>query len=60
MNKICPKCGNKYDAAPAMSRLDGSNICPECGSREALVAAVNAGALTKEAAEAIMAEILRK
>lgn len=35
--KICPRCGNAYHGAPALSwRDDGMMICPDCGTREAL------------------------
>lgn len=34
---ICPKCGNRYTARPALSRKDNKAcICPKCGTREAL------------------------
>ena len=36
--RICPKCGNIYVGASALSRIDGkTQICPDCGTREALV-----------------------
>lgn len=35
--KICPKCGQSYQAPSALSRLDNKTfICPDCGTREAL------------------------
>ena len=35
--KICPKCGRRYKAPPAISRADNiTPICPQCGTREAL------------------------
>lgn len=35
--KVCPRCGNSYGGAPALSRADGKTlICPDCGTREAL------------------------
>lgn len=35
--KICPRCGNAYHGAPALSRTDNNTlICPDCGTREAL------------------------
>lgn len=35
--RICPKCGNIYLGAHALSRVDGkTQICPDCGTREAL------------------------
>lgn len=35
--KICPRCGNAYHGAPALSRTDNHiSICPDCGTREAL------------------------
>lgn len=35
--KICPRCGNAYHGAPALSRTDNETlICPDCGTREAL------------------------
>lgn len=34
---ICPRCGNAYHGAPALSRADNETlICPDCGTREAL------------------------
>lgn len=34
---VCPKCGGKYTARPALSRMDNQTyICPKCGTREAL------------------------
>ena len=35
-SNVCPKCGKRYNARPAMSRLDSSPICPQCGTKEAL------------------------
>lgn len=38
--KICPKCHEKYNGVPALSREDNSTlICPRCGTIEALDAA---------------------
>ena len=35
--RICPRCGERYTAPPAISRTDGTTlICPDCGTREAL------------------------
>ncbi len=35
--RICPRCGNAYHGAPALSRADNETlICPDCGTREAL------------------------
>lgn len=35
--KICPRCGNAYHGAPALSRKDNETLlCPDCGTREAL------------------------
>ena len=35
--RVCPKCGQEYTAAPALSREDNATlICPDCGTREAL------------------------
>jgi len=35
----CPKCGNVYTEAPALSREDGKTaICPDCGMKEAIAA----------------------
>lgn len=35
--KICPKCGKRYKAPSAISRVDNkTQICPTCGTREAL------------------------
>lgn len=37
MEKICPRCGKKYTAPSALSRIDNATaICPECGVHEAL------------------------
>mgnify|MGYP004540683041 FL=1 len=34
---LCPKCGQEYTGAPALSRFDNETIvCPDCGTREAL------------------------
>lgn len=34
---ICPKCGQEYTGAPALSRFDSETfVCPDCGTREAL------------------------
>jgi RNA polymerase subunit RPABC4/transcription elongation factor Spt4 len=36
--KICPKCHQKYNQPPAISRADNkTNICPICGTKEALI-----------------------
>lgn len=38
----CPKCGNAYTEAPALSREDGKTaICPDCGQKEAIAAFEN-------------------
>lgn len=35
--KVCPRCGNAYTGAPALSRADNQTlICSDCGTREAL------------------------
>lgn len=35
--KTCPKCGKRYKAPSAISRVDNKTpICPTCGTREAL------------------------
>ena len=35
--RICPICGKKYSAFPALSRTDNETlICPDCGTRQAL------------------------
>lgn len=35
--KVCPKCGKRYKAPSAISRVDNkTQICPTCGTREAL------------------------
>jgi transposase len=37
-NKKCPRCGEKMDKYPALSRRDNeTGICSPCGSEEALV-----------------------
>lgn len=39
-NVKCPKCGQRYYGAPALSRDDNATkICPDCGIREALTIA---------------------
>ena len=39
MIRLCPRCGNVYSEAPALSRVDGkTDICPGCGTAEALEA----------------------
>ena len=36
--RICPICGKKYSAFPALSRIDNKTlICPDCGTRQALM-----------------------
>lgn len=36
---VCPYCGRRYNARPALSRKDSSTlICPRCGSKEAMEA----------------------
>ena len=56
-NNICPKCGQNYTGAPALSREDNETlICPDCGTREALEIA---GVSAEEQAE-ILKEIHRK
>ena len=38
----CPKCGGRYNARPAISRVDNkTEICPMCGQKEALEAFQN-------------------
>ena len=32
--RICPRCGERYAAPPALSRTDGTTLI--CGTREAL------------------------
>lgn len=35
--RTCPRCGQLYGDAPALSRMDNETlICPDCGTREAL------------------------
>lgn len=35
--RVCPRCGQRYTARPALSRADNETlICPDCGTREAL------------------------
>lgn len=51
--KVCPKCGKEYNERPAKSRIDNSDICSLCGQLEALEAAVEAGAMSKEVATGI-------
>ena len=36
--RVCNRCGGIYTEAPALSRIDGSQICPICGIQEALEA----------------------
>ena len=34
---LCPKCGQEYTGAPALSRFDNETfVCPDGGTREAL------------------------
>ncbi len=56
--RTCPKCGKDYDEAPGKSRADGSEICRSCSEKEAVDAAVSAGAITTAQAVAIL-EALR-
>ena len=54
--RICPRCGERYAAPPALSRTDGTTlICPDCGTREAL-ASIGVGL---EEQEQILAAIHR-
>lgn len=52
--RICKKCGKNYSEPPARSRVDNTEICRACGGREAVQAAVDAGAVTPEHAEQIL------
>ena len=52
--RTCPRCGKIYDEPPALSRVDSRPVCPMCGHREALEAAVKAGAMDREQADRIM------
>ena len=52
--RTCPKCGKNYDEAPEKSRADGSEICRSCSEKEAVEAAVSAGAITTRQAAAIL------
>ena len=37
--RVCPICGLRYRAHPALSRIDNATlVCPECSQREALEA----------------------
>lgn len=56
--RTCPKCGKDYDEAPGKSRADGSEICRSCSEKEAVEAAVSAGAITTGQAVTIL-EALR-
>lgn len=49
--KRCMKCGKIYGEVAAISRVDGSEICRSCSEKEALEAAVEAGAITLEQME---------
>lgn len=36
--KTCPRCGQKYNEPPALSRKDNkTKICSKCGNEEALL-----------------------
>lgn len=50
----CPKCGKNYSEPSAKSRVDNTEICRACGEREAVLAAVEVGAVTPEQAEQIL------
>lgn len=55
-NNKCPKCGQIYSEAPALSREDNETlICPDCGTREALEYV----GVSKEKQDKIIAEIHR-
>lgn len=56
---ICPKCGEEFNDHPAKSRIDNSSICSTCGQLEALEAAVEAGAMSKEVARGIWESLQR-
>lgn len=51
---ICQKCGNEFTERPAKSRIDNSPICSLCGHKEALDAAIKAGAMSQEVANGIL------
>lgn len=55
--RICKKCGKEYGEVPGVSREDGSLICRKCSEREALEAAVQAGAISSEQSKTILAEL---
>lgn len=57
MSNKCMKCGDEFNEAPGMSRENGMSICRKCSEREALEAAIEAGAITKEQAGAVQSEL---
>lgn len=57
MSNKCMKCGDEFNEAPGMSRENGMSICWKCSEREALDAAIVAGAITKEQAGVVQAEL---
>lgn len=50
---ICPRCNKKFNAYPASSRIDNSDICPMCGHKEALQIAAEKGAISLKEVEEI-------
>ena len=54
--RICPICGKKYSAFPALSRTDNETlICPDRGTRQALMTI----GISEEEQNAILATIHR-
>lgn len=57
MSNKCMKCGNEFNEASGVSREGGISICRKCSEREALEAAIEAGAITKAQAGAVQSEL---
>lgn len=53
---VCPKCGRRYSAPPAVSRENGESICPICGYIEALEPV---DALDLETKERLVQELIK-
>ena len=53
---VCPKCGRRYSAPPAVSRENGESICPICSYIEAME---NVDAIDLETKERLVDELIK-
>ena len=56
---ICENCKIEFKGKPAISRVTHKQICPLCGNKEALMAAVEAGAMTETESSEIIELIIK-